>query len=309
MSPISEDDLRARLRSVEPSPMTQAYAEQLIRAGQFRRRRQRWVTGLAGAAAVAAIAVGVVAVGDLVGRDAALPAGPTPTETGGPTFTATPTVSPTVTVTGTPTATASVSRAPSSSPTGSGGPSPTTTTGPGGGSVTFLHQGVRGDGETTRDWTTATSLTGPCDTDVLSLAGRRGAVERRAISGGGGDGGPTAEGYVVFEDAGEAVSFMGELRALVRGCASASGGRTTALVDELPGPWGEGIAFSHFPNEESVGGGPVGLAVRSGRSVALSVSAGPFTDTGKVDPGLVSSARPAVEHLFPQLCRYTQAGC
>lgn len=305
MSPISEDELRTRLREVQPSSAPAGYAESLLQQGRLRRTRQRWVSGLAVAAAVATIGLGALVVGDRIGRDDALPATPSPTPTmAQPTPTATPTGSPTVASTPSPSSSPSPSEptAASSVMSTPSGTSPTTP-------MTFLHQGVRGDGESTRDWTAATSVTGPCDTDAWSLAGRRGAVERRAITGGGGDGGPTGEAYVVFAEAGDAVAFMGELRALARGCVTTSGGVTKGLVADLPGPWGEGIAFTHFPNQETVGGGPVGLAVRSGRAVAMSASAGPFTDTRRVDAGLVSSARPAVAHLFPQLCRYTQAGC
>ncbi len=310
MSPISEDELRARLRNVDPSPMAPAYAEQLIRAGQSRRRRQRWVTGLAAAAAVATLGAGALVVGDRVGRDDALPAQPTPTTTGQPTPTVTPTASPTVTLTSAPTATASPSRAPSASPTRSDAPSPTATATPANGApVTFLHEGVRGDGESTSDWTAATTMTGPCDVDAWGVAGRHGVAERRAIRGGGGDGGADGEALFVFRDAGSAVGFMADLRAVTRACFADSGGRTRGLVEDLPGPWGEGLSLTWFPGGTEVGGGPVALAVRSGRAVAMSSSAGPFTRTDRVDPGLVRSARPAVDHLYPQLCRYTQAGC
>lgn len=307
MSPINEDELRARLRSVEPSPAPPGLADHVIGQGRARRRQRRWLTALATAAAVAVIGVGVVAVGDQLGPDDALPASPSPTPTSAqPTPTVTGTTTPTTTPTATATSAPTVTAAPSATPTATAsgtGTTPTPTR------ITFLHEGVEGDGETTSDWRAASAIVGPCDGDAWALAGARGATERRAIRGGGGDGGPTGEGYLVFPTARDAVAFMGELRARSRGCETATGGKARGLVEELSGPWGEGIAFSWFPNETTIGGAPVGLAVRSGRAVAMSAAAGPHNETTSIPDYLVTSARPAVEHLFPQLCRYTQAGC
>jgi len=175
--------------------------------------------------------------------------------------------------------------------------------------LTFLHQGVKGDGETTSDWVAVSTFTGPCGRDAWTLAGKHGAVERRAISGGGGDGGAGGEAVFVSDDADGAVTFMGALRSETRACRTSSGGATRGLLATLTGPWGDGSALTWFPNTPTVGGGPVVLAVRSGRGVALSSAAGPFDRTDRVDPGLIRSARPAIDHLFPQMCRYTEAGC
>lgn len=125
----------------------------------------------------------------------------------------------------------------------------------------------------------------------------------------GGDGGATGEALFVFADADSAVAFMGRLRQLTRTCETTTNGETRGIAEGLEGPWGEGVAFTYFPNEPTVGGGPVGLAVRGGRAVAMSTSAGPFNRTDQVNPGLVSSARPGVEHPYQQLCRFNRAGC
>lgn len=169
--------------------------------------------------------------------------------------------------------------------------------------------GVKGDGEVTRDWVPTTSFQGLCDADAWALAGSMGAIERRAIAGGGGDGAAYAEAYFVFSDADQAVAYMGRIRDITRGCIQATSGGSRGLVEGLAGPWGEGLAAGHASAGESVGGGPVVLAVRSGRAVALSASAGPFQAFDQIDSMLVRTARPAVEHLYPQLCRYTRAGC
>lgn len=315
MTPISEDELRARLHDVAASPARPAYADHVIQQARFRRRRrQRWVAGVAAAAAVAVIGGGALVLGDQLGRETALPATPTPTPTATsaevtPTVTGTP--SPTVTVTGTPSSSPTGSPSATSSADSSTTPPPASPTAtrstekP----VTFLHEDARGDGETESDWVTARDVTGPCLTNAWELAGQDGAVERRAIRGGGRDGGPDGEALVVFADADSAVRFMARLRQESRSCVSTSDGVTRGVVETLPGPWGEGVAFSSFPNQPTVGGGGVGLAVRSGRAVAMSSSSGPFTRTDRVDPGLVASARPGVVHLFPQLCRWTAAGC
>ncbi|KGN32695.1 hypothetical protein N802_17225 [Knoellia sinensis KCTC 19936] len=313
MSPISEDELRARLRSVEPSPARPGYAEHVVHQGRFRRRRQRWVTGISAAAAVAVIGAGAFVVSDRLGRDDALPAQPTPIPTATTpdvTPTVTSTTSPTESVTGTPSATTrpSVSTPPSALPSEKASHSP----------IIFLHQGVKGDGEVDADWLPTTQFNGPCDTDAWALAGRYGADDRRAIRGGGIDGGPRQEAVFAFPDTGSAVAFMGELRQVTRACESTSQGRLGGLVENLPGPWGEGLASTYFVyaqdestgiRDGSTGGGPVILAVRAGRGIALSGSAGPFRETHEVDPDLIRSARPGVEHLYPQLCRYTEAGC
>lgn len=320
MSPISEDQLRARLRGVEPSPAQPGFAEHLIHQGRFRRRRQRWVTGIAAAAAVVIMGGGALVLSDLFGPETALPATPTPTQTRtlaqstptvtnttSPTASATtrpsPASTPTLTVTGGPVS------SPSSSPTPSNTPSNTPSRSVTRSEVTFLHAGIGGDGETTSGWVSTTQVTGPCDSNAWALASRHGVVERRAISGGGGDGGANGEALFVFGTAGQAVDFMTDLRAQTRGCLAATQDATKGLEEVLPGPWGEGLAITSFPHQTEVGGGPVALAVRSGRAVVMSSSAGPFQRTDRVDPGLVRSARPAVEHLYPQLCRYTAAGC
>jgi hypothetical protein len=307
MSPISEDELRARLRGVEPSPAQSGFAEHVIHQGRARRRRQRWLTAMAAAAAVVAIGGGAFVISDQLGRETALPATPTPTPTqaeSAPTVTSTksPSASPTPSPTSTPST--STKRA-TSTPSPSSTPSRSATLTP----VTFLHEGVKGDGETTSDWETTTEVTGPCGLNAWSLAGQHGATESRALRGGGGDGGATGEALFVFADADAAVAFMGQLRELTRTCEATTNGESRGLVESLEGPWGEGIAFTSLPNEPTVGGGPVGLAVRGGRAVAMSTSAGPFSRTDQVHPGLVASARPGVEHLYPQLCRYTRAGC
>lgn len=314
MSPISEDEVRARLRSVDATPVHRGYAEQLLHQGQARRRRRRVAAVVAAAAAVAVIGVGALALGDQLGREAALPARPTPTPTSQePTPTATaprsPSTSPSPTATATSTARPSASVGPT--PSASSAPARTATPTPALAPVTFLHAGVKGDGESTSDWTSATTFAGPCSRDAWVLAGGMGVAERRAISGGGGDGGASAEALFVFRSADSAVAFMGELRRLSRACESATDGGTRGIVESLPGPWGEGLALTTFAldSDGTTGGGPVVLAVRAGRSVALSNSAGPFRETDEVNPGLVRSARPGIEHLFPQLCRYTEAGC
>ena len=82
------------------------------------------------------------------------------------------------------------------------------------------------------------------------------------------------------------------------------------IVEELGGPWSDGLALSWFPNTATVTGGSVVLAVRSGSAVTLSGASGSFTRTDRVDAGLIEVARPSVEHVYPQLtCGLTEQGC
>ncbi|MFC7492471.1 MULTISPECIES: hypothetical protein [unclassified Knoellia] len=330
MSPISEDELRARLEDVQPSPARSGFAERVVEQGRRRRRRQRWVMGAAAAAAVAVIGGGALAIGDQIEREDALPASPTPTPTQPevtPTVTGMSSPSPSATVTSTPTPlirpSETTTRPPRSSPsttlTPTATPSattrtptatppktatPTPTRSPAPSPMTFLHEGSPG-------WATTNAVVGPCDKDALTIAGRHDAYQYDALRGQGNDGDPTGEAYVLFADAQSAASFMGELRQLSRSCEATTHGKLGGVVQNLAGPWGEGLASTSFAftQDGSTGGGTVLLAVRSGFAVAFSSAAGPFSETDVVNPALIQSARPGVEHLYPQLCRYTEAGC
>ncbi|MFW5471566.1 hypothetical protein ACOCJ4_16150 [Knoellia sp. CPCC 206435] len=327
MSPISEDELRVRLEDVQPSPARHGFAEQVVQQARRRRRRQRWVMGAAAAAAVAVIGAGTLAIGDQIGRDEALPASPTPTSA--PVETAPVETTPTVTSTGTPTptptatATASAARptasatsAPSSTPTRPAPLEPTPTPVPvlppppsppaiepaweALHPVTLLHAG---------SWTVTNTFAGPCGRDVFGIAGLRDAYRYDARRIEGGEGRADGEAYVLFAAEDGAAAFMDDLQAQGRACSFTTDGATGGVVEQLSGPWSDGLALSHISGQPNVTGGSVVLAVRSGRAVTLSSASGSFTRTDHVDPALIRAARPSVEHVYPQLCGFTDEGC
>lgn len=158
-------------------------------------------------------------------------------------------------------------------------------------------------------WTPTNAFPGPCGRDALSLAGLRDAYRYDARRSGGGEGQADREMYILFADEGGAAAFMDDLRAQSRTCSSTTGGATGGVVEQLSGSWSDGLALSHFSTQPNVTGGSVVLAVRSGRAVTLSSASGAFTRTDRVDPGLIQAARPSVEHVYPQLCGFTDAGC
>ncbi|WP_353953657.1 hypothetical protein V6K52_09685 [Knoellia sp. S7-12] len=326
MSPISEDELRARLEDVQLSPARHGFAERVVQQGRGRRRRQRWVMAVAAAAAVAVIGGGALAIGDQIGREEALPASPTPTPTqpevtptvtgtSSPSSTATASGTPTVSPTATPMASASATSVPSSTPTRPTAPELTPTplpvltpTSPPAiepawetlNPVTLLHA---------RSWTPTNAFAGPCGREISGIAGLRHAYlddQRRNDSG---EGQANGEAYVLFVDEDGAAAFMDDLRNQSRRCTSTTDGAIGGVVEGLSGPWSDGLALSYFSSQPPVSGGSVVLAVRSGRAVTLSSASGSFTRTDRVDPGLIRAARPSVEHVYPQLCGFTDEGC
>lgn len=313
MSPIREDELRTRLRAVEPSPAQPGLADIVIEQGTARRRRRRWAVGLAAAAAVGVIGVGALAVGDGIGRDDALPASPSPTPTVVETTpVVTPTGSPTASPTATPTGsasslpTASSSTGPVLDPTPDPSPSAPkpSTTGPAPQvqrPVTLLHAG---------SWTATNSFAGACGTDIFPTAGLHNAYRYDARRTAPADGRADREIYQFFASAADAASFMDDLRSQSRACATTTDGATAGIVEGLSGPWSDALALSYFADGSSVSGGSVVLAVRSGSAVTLSGASGSFTRTDRVDPALIEAARPSVEHVYPQLtCGLTAEGC
>ncbi|MFC7488909.1 hypothetical protein ACOCJ7_06530 [Knoellia sp. CPCC 206453] len=306
MSPISEDELRARLRSVEPSPAQSGFGEHLIHQGRFRRRRQRRMTGIAAAAAVVAIGGGAFVISDQLGPETALPATPTPTTTQSEiTPTATSTKSPVATTTPSPRITGGTSTRPPSTSSPSSSPSRSVTLKP----VTLLHEGDAG-------WVKAEALPQPCRVDgnpEPDLAEVHGVVETRTIrSLAEGDG--ASEALLVFPSAGDAVAYMGDVRDIARGCEVDSRGSQRGVVQSLNGDWGEGMAVGQAAQVYRDGqvmymGESVFLAVRTGSGVAVSQVGSHGILEKTINARLIAEARPAVEHVVPQLCRYTKAGC
>ncbi|MFW5474255.1 hypothetical protein ACOCJ5_13185 [Knoellia sp. CPCC 206450] len=314
MSPIREDELRARLHAVEPSPAVPGLADRIIEQGVARRRRRRWAVGLAAAAAVGVIGVGALAVGDGIGRDDALPASPSPTPTVVETTpVVTPTGSPTASPSSTPSSSVSPSvptASPSSVPVLNPTPDPSpsvplpSTSGPAPEvqrPVTLLHAG---------SWARTNTFAGACGADIFPTAGARNAYAYEARATAAVEGRADREVYQFFASAADAAAFMNDLRAQSRACDTTTDGAMRGIVEGLSGPWSDGLALSWFPNDTSVSGGSVVLAVRSGSAVTLSGASGSFTRTDRVDPALLRAARPSVEHVYPQLgCGLTEQGC
>ncbi|GGB67544.1 hypothetical protein N798_14590 [Knoellia flava TL1] len=307
MSPISEDELRARLRSVEPSPAAPGLADHIIGQGRSRQLRRRWLTALATAAAVAVIGVGVVAVGDQLGPDDALPASPSPTPTS-----AQPT--PTVAPTGTPTVTTTVSPDPSSTASSTSGPTsasaeptstPSRTSAPA--PVRLLHDGRAG-------WSPGELEISLCVGDARVFPAPRGTTEMRVIRADFVAGANMSEGLVVFSSSAEAVAYLADVRRIARGCTDESSGDTKVVVDRVDGPWGEGLSIASAPRQ-SYDGTPrwTGLGVTVFARVGAGVTFGQYASKAELTDEAVASdiaqLRPALEHVAPQLCRYTQAGC
>ncbi|KGN38881.1 hypothetical protein [Knoellia subterranea] len=313
MSPISEDELRARLRSVSPTPMSQEYAEHIVGAGRARRRRRRMLGTVAVAAATAVIAVGAFALSDRIGPDEALPARPSPILDGTPVVT--PTGSPTGSPTASPSATASTSV--SSTPTASS--SSTAAPNPGASASTGPRPSASGSTPTTQrpvsllhadSWRPSSSFAGACGTDIFPVAARGNAYSYDSRSTSAADGRADREAYLFFPSTADASAFMNELRSQSRACVTASDGTTRGIVEALSGPWSDGLALSSFANQPTVSHGSVVIAVRSGSAVALSGASGPIAGTERVDPTLIAAARPSVEYVYPQLsCGLTPAGC
>ena len=307
MSPISEDELRARLRDVSPSPSVPGYAEVLVERAQARRRRQRWVSGLAVAAAVAAVALGALVVGDRIGRDDALPAMPTPTPTFvEPTPTASPTSPPSETGTPSGTSTATSTRSPSATPT-SASPSatPTLTSAPA--PVRLLHDGRSG-------WSPADLEVPLCVGEARVFPAPRGTTEMRAIRVDFVHGANMSEGLIVFPSAEEAVGYLADVRRIARGCTDESSGDTKVVVDSVDGPWGEGLSVASAQRLTSDGTPRwAGLGVTVFARVGAAVTFGQYGSKAELAEESVASdiaqLRPALEHVAPQLCRYTKAGC
>lgn len=225
MSPISEEELRARLGGVEPSPARPGIAEHLIHEGRSRRRRQRWVMGITAAAAVAVIGGGGVVLGDQFDRETALPATLTTTPTQ-------PEITPTVTSTASPTAVATPSATttpatkgttstspPSASPPSTSPPSSTTSSPSATPSRSSTLRPVRMLHEATG---TPSALWDICATSGRSIAAGQGVKEARVLDTSPEDG--SGEALLVFPTADRAVTYMGELRQVVRACESTTGG-------------------------------------------------------------------------------------
>ena len=123
------------------------------------------------------------------------------------------------------------------------------------------------------------------------------------------------EGLVVFASAGQAVRFMELVRISVTECSAGDGSPWQGREEELAGPWGDGVAVSFgsstAPSQDPQA--PLGettlVVARVGRAVtyALRGSHGILGET--VSPRGVAELRPALDHVAPQLCRYTVAGC
>jgi hypothetical protein len=307
MSPINEDELRARLRDVSASPSVPGYAEVLVERAQARRRRQRWVSGLAVAAAVATVALGALMVGDRFGRDDALPATPTPT----PTYVEpTPTVSPTSTpsATGTPSATSSPTSTPSPSPTPtSASPSATPTRTPAPAPVRLLHDGRS-------DWSPADLEIPLCVGEARVFPSPGGRNDMRVIRADFVPGANSSEGLIVFPSAAEAVGYLADVRRVARGCTDESSDDTKVVVDRVDGPWGEGLSVASAGRQIHDGtprwtGLGVTVFARVGAAVALGQYGSKAELTDESVASHIAQLRPALEYVAPQLCRYTKSGC
>ncbi len=225
---------------------------------------------------------------------------------------ATPATSPTATTTPTATRTATPSAtAPPSSASTVPTPAPPSASS-GSRAVSLLHHGAPpepGIAENT-PWDKATVKVTVCWQDV-PLAGAR---EQRAVSALV-DMERWTEGLVVFGSAEQAVRFMELTRISVDECSAGDGSPWQGRRQELAGVWGDGVAVS-FGSSTAPSGNPQAplgettlVVARVGRAVtyALRGSHGILGET--VSPRGIAELRPALDHVAPQLCRYTAAGC
>lgn len=141
-----------------------------------------------------------------------------------------------------------------------------------------------------------------------------GAVERRAVSALV-DMERWTEGLVVFRTADQAVRFMEVARISVTECAAGDGSPWQGRMAELPGVWGDGVAISYgsSTSPSSTPGPPLGettvVVARVGRAVTYAWRGSHGILASTVNARGVTELRPALDHVAPQLCRYTRAGC
>ncbi|WP_156971753.1 hypothetical protein [Knoellia flava] len=124
-----------------------------------------------------------------------------------------------------------------------------------------------------------------------------------------------SEGLVVFATAEQAVRFVEVARISVTECAAGDGSPWQGRQQRLDGAWGEGVAISYgsAPAPSQSPSAPMGettvVLARVGRAVTYAQrgSHGILGET--VNARGVAELRPALDHVAPQLCRYTRAGC
>lgn len=257
-------------------------------------------------AGVAALALAGCTSGDTEGRGADATRSPGSSS-------ASSSATPTATRSAAPSATApraSGSAAPTPAPT----PAPTSVRSVPSGSraVTLLHDGAPpepGIAENTR-WQKAAVKVPVCWQDVPLT----GAQEQRAVSALV-EMERWTEGLVVFASADQAVRFMELARISVSECSAGDGSPWQGRQQRLSGAWGDGLAisFGATMTQSRTSGPALGettlVVARVGRAVtyALRGSHGILGET--VTARGVAELRPALDHVAPQLCRYTAAGC
>jgi hypothetical protein len=98
-------------------------------------------------------------------------------------------------------------------------------------------------------------------------------------------------------------------------CAAGDGSPWQGRMAELPGVWGDGVAisFGSSTSPSSTPGPPLGettlVLARVGRAVTYAWRGSHGILGSTVNARGVAELRPALDHVAPQLCRYTQAGC
>lgn len=200
-------------------------------------------------------------------------------------------------------------------PTGSVRPTPSTTTTAAKPTpqraVRLLHEGAPPEPgiEENTPWTPAAVKVTVCWQDV-PLTGAR---EQRAVSALV-DMERWSEGLVVFGTADQAVRFMQVARISVSECSAGDGSPWQGRMQELRGVWGDGVAISYGSSTSpSSTGPPLGettlVLARVGRAVTYAVRGSHGILGPTVSAQGVAELRPALDHVAPQLCRYTRAGC
>lgn len=313
MSPMNENDLRDQLRHDPHSPLDpHALASGIVNRGKAIRRRRQIVAVVGGVAAAAlAIVVGVNAL--TIGSPAALTPGGTAsvTASAGTTASGEPSGEPTTE----PTRTGATDR-----PTGATHTDSTAPTDPVGPvqMPALLHEGltiqqideIDGGRSAIEEFRPVPSLAEdlkPCDFTGDPRPMDTPVLESKAIGQAFGSGG-REEGLLVFADADLAQAAMAEIRDRFTCGVAEQDDYVGMETHPLDGRWGDGFRVNYATH--GYGFSSWYYIARVGRSVMWTSISGDG-GFGVKDPvaEMDELLRAPLEDLYPQLCRYTEAGC
>ncbi|MDO5502313.1 MAG: hypothetical protein Q4G67_03970 [Actinomycetia bacterium] len=330
MSPIREEDLRALLQSDPSDPGGRAeqhhddrgLAHAVTSQGRTIVRRRRIVGGVGALAAAAAIAIGISTL-DLGGTEAL-----TPAQT--PTTVATSIETPAPTPTDPPsTATAPTPTKEETEPEGSPSPEETVTengTDNGTGTASeepappaalplLYLEGLSVEEIIAEDPDNgALSAFGalpaleqdffPCDLETarpLTISPQQSKRLGQSFGSGG-----LEQGLMVFASDGDATATMAEIRSRFS-CADSD--PVVTNLWSVDGSWDESFGVTLATKE--YGYTTMGIYTRTGRAIAWAESSGDggLGNTDRPPAGMENLLRQPIEHLAPELCRFTSTGC